>query len=134
MSPLSSSYRLYLRRAASWRGDRAGHDGAALLAPAAALVAKSASVRSSFASFTPHRFAARFVKYGPALQVPHPALLRRGRTAPVDLARRGQGPGASTTDEPPARREANSSGGAVSLPNSDREPSLPGKSARALIV
>ncbi len=36
--------------------------------------------------------------------------------------------------EPPVRREVNSSGGAVSLPNSDREPSLPGKSARAPTV
>jgi hypothetical protein len=36
-------------------------------------------LRSSSASFTPHGFAARFLKYGPTLQVPHPALLRRGR-------------------------------------------------------
>jgi hypothetical protein len=43
--------------------------------------------------------------------------------------------GETWTDEPPARREANSDEAAVSLPNSDREPSLlPGKSARALRV
>ena len=61
-------------------------------------------LRSSSASFTPHGFAARFLKYGPALQVPHPALLRRGRD--LDAAEPRPHPSANEFSEDPKARVA----------------------------
>src|SRR4051794_34494803 len=85
------------------------------VAHAAALVAKSASAAPIapiiFRIVHSSRFSRPFLKYGPALRVPHPALLRRGRG--LDAAEPRPHPSANEFAEPSPLVLAASAAGVV---------------------